>query len=55
MQVEIGLRGSDFVEVRRKRTRAGNDGEGAWEPFSGDEQIVADARTVTEGQSVSEN
>jgi multidrug efflux pump subunit AcrA (membrane-fusion protein) len=50
MQVEVGLRGNDFVEVRRKRT-----GTGSWEEFTGAEQIVADPRAVTEGQSVSEN
>jgi multidrug efflux pump subunit AcrA (membrane-fusion protein) len=50
MQVEVGLRGNDFVEVRRRRT-----GAGPWEEFSGAEQIVADARTVTEGQNVSGN
>jgi RND family efflux transporter MFP subunit len=52
--IEVGLRGSDLVEVLKKRTRPDAAGEeGYWEDFTGREVIVAsDAASLTDGQAV---
>src|SRR5262249_38961643 len=53
-RIQVGLRGSELVEVLRKQTKPTNAGdEGQWEDISGEELIVAsDAASLSEGQAV---
>jgi multidrug resistance efflux pump len=50
--IEVEVSDDDFIEVLHRRRTTAKDSQGAWEPFTGAEEIVADARTVTDGQSV---
>jgi multidrug efflux pump subunit AcrA (membrane-fusion protein) len=52
--VQVGLRGSELVEVIKKQIKPAKTGEGArWEDFSGQEAMVAsDTALLNEGQSV---
>src|SRR4029077_14392064 len=39
--IQVGLRGSELVEVVKKQTKPGNPSEpGRWENFTGEEEIV---------------
>jgi multidrug efflux pump subunit AcrA (membrane-fusion protein) len=53
--IQVGLRGSELVEVLKKQTTPSKPGvEGQWEDFGGDEVIVAsDIAAITNGQSIS--
>jgi RND family efflux transporter MFP subunit len=53
--IQVGLRGTDLVEVLKKQTKPTKTGEeGRWEDFSGEEVIVAsDPGSWTDGQAVS--
>jgi RND family efflux transporter MFP subunit len=53
--VQVGLRGSELVEILKKQTTPSKPGvAGQWEDFGGDDVIVAsDLAAVTNGQSVS--
>jgi RND family efflux transporter MFP subunit len=50
--VQVGLSDDKFVEVQRKQIKAGKDGSEQWENFTGAEEIVAAAASVTDGQVV---
>jgi multidrug efflux pump subunit AcrA (membrane-fusion protein) len=50
--VQVGLSDGNFVEVLRKRTSQPRENDGAWEVFTGDEEVAAVAARLTEGQSV---
>ena len=53
--IQVGLRGSELVEVLAKQTKPAKAGEEAkWEDFNGDEVIVAsDPGSLTDGQAIS--
>jgi RND family efflux transporter MFP subunit len=53
--IQVGLRGTELVEVLKKQTKPAKAGEEArWEDFSGEEVIVAtDPASVAGGQTVS--
>ncbi|TMQ30015.1 MAG: efflux RND transporter periplasmic adaptor subunit [Planctomycetota bacterium] len=53
--IQVGLRGSERVEVLAKQTKPAKAGEEAkWEDFNGDEVIVAsDPGSLTDGQAIS--
>jgi RND family efflux transporter MFP subunit len=51
--IQVGLVGSDLIEVVKKRTgQAGTGNQPAWEDFSGDEVIASDPAALSDGQAV---
>jgi HlyD family secretion protein len=50
--IQVGLRGNELVEVLKKQTKPAPDQESVWEDFTGEEVIVANAVSVTDGQAV---
>jgi HlyD family secretion protein len=51
--IEIGVRDSEHLEVLKRQTPAADSGfPGKWEPWTGQEEIVASAGGVSEGQPV---
>jgi multidrug efflux pump subunit AcrA (membrane-fusion protein) len=53
--IQVGMRGSELVEVLKKRTRPVKSGEeGEWGDITGEEVVVAsEAASLTDGQPVS--
>jgi RND family efflux transporter MFP subunit len=51
--LQVGLRGGGLVEVLRKQVKSPSPGEeGRWEDVTGDEEVVADPATLSDGQPV---
>ena len=46
--IKVGARDDQRVEVLAKQPPGG----GAWQPFTGDEEVVVDASKLTDGQAV---
>ena len=53
--IQVGMRGSELIEVLKKRTKPVKSGEeGEWEDITGEELVVAsDIASLTDGQPVS--
>jgi RND family efflux transporter MFP subunit len=51
--VQVGLRGSELVEVLKKQTKPAKAGEdGPWEEFAGDEEVISNPAGLADGQAV---
>jgi hypothetical protein len=51
--IQVGLRGSELVEVLKKQTKPAKAGEeGPWEDVAGDEVVVLNPAGLADGQAV---